>query len=158
MLLSSNDVAGLHCLLAAALQQGASAFTIVDFLTMLFPVYILHNQVSQNVILILLYLVKSIGGPHLLYALQKSQRFESWRTVGRHYKIPWLLPSISIPSADEINSNITSFFDPSVKPQTTPVQNGLLPGNIVMVDGIALETRCCYCLKCDSILGLCCEC
>ena len=24
-----------------------------------------------------------------------------------------------------------------------------------MVDGVALETRCCYCPKCDSILGLC---
>jgi hypothetical protein len=56
---------------------------------------------------------------------------------------------------DEINSNITSFFDTSGKPPPTPTQNGLLPGNIVMVDGIALETRCRYCLKCDSILGLC---
>jgi hypothetical protein len=99
--------------------------------------------------------VKSIGGPHLLYALQKSQGFASWRTVGRHYKIPRLLPSIGIPSADEINSNIASFFDPSAKPQPTPAHNGVLPGNIVMVDGIALGTRCCYCPKRDSILGLC---
>jgi hypothetical protein len=99
--------------------------------------------------------VKSIGGPHLLYALQKSQGFASWRTVGCHYKISRLLPSINIPSVDEINSNISSFFDPSGKPQPTPLQNGLLPGNIVMVDGVALETRCHYCPKQDSILGLC---
>jgi hypothetical protein len=99
--------------------------------------------------------VKSIGGPHLLYALQKSQGFESWRTVGCHYQIPRLLPSIGIPSANEINSNIASFFDPAAKPQPTPTQNGLLPGNILMVDGIALETRCRYCPKCNSILRLC---
>ena len=30
-----------------------------------------------------------------------------------------------------------------------------LPGNIVMVDGIALETRCHYCSKHEGILGLC---
>lgn len=90
-----------------------------------------------------------------MYALQKSQGFASWRTVGRHHKIPKLLPSIGIPSANEINSNIASFFDPSTKPQPTPAQNGLIPGNIVMVDGIALETRCRYCPKHDSILGLC---
>ena len=106
-----------------------------------FLVHILHDQ--------------AIGGPHLLYALQKSQGFASWRTVGRHYKIPRLLPSIGIPSVGEINSNITSFFDPVAKPQPTPLQNGNLPGNIVMVDGLALETRCHYCPKRDSILGLC---
>jgi len=64
------------------------------------------------------------------------------------------LPSIGIPSVDEISSNIASFFDPSAKPQPTSLQNGLLPGNIVMVDGVALETRCHYCPKHDSILGL----
>ena len=66
-----------------------------------------------------------------------------------------LLPSIGIPSANEISSNIASFFDPSAKPEPIPAPNGLLPGNIVMVDGIALETGCNYCPKCDSILGLC---
>lgn len=48
-----------------------------------------------------------------------------------------------------------SFFDPSAEPPLTPAQYGHLPGNIVMVDGIALETKCRYCLKRDSILGLC---
>ena len=155
MLLSSNDVAGLHRLLAAALRQGASAFTICGLLDRAISgLYSPRSGFTKRDLDIAL-LVKSIGGPRLLYALQKSQGFASWRTVGRHYKIPRLLPSISIPSADEINSNIASFFDPSVKPQPTPAQNGLLPGNIVMVDGIALETRCRYCPKRDSILGLC---
>ena len=127
----------------------------VAFLTIQFQVYIHHGQVSQNVILICIsLLVKSIGGPWLLYVLQKSQGFASWRTVGWPYRIPRLLPSIGIPSANEINNNIASFFDLSAKPQPTPTQNGCLLGNIVMIDGIALETRYHYCHKHNSILGL----
>jgi hypothetical protein len=155
MLLSLNDVAGLHRLLAAALRRGANALTICGLLDRAISgLYSPWSGFAKRDLDIAL-LVKSIGGPRLLYALQKSQGFASWRTVGRHYKIPRLLPSIGIPSANEISSNIASFFDPSAKPEPIPAQNGLLPGNIVMVDGIALETRCRYCPKHDSILGLC---
>jgi len=157
MLLSSNDIVGLCCLLAAALWRGASALTICGLLDRAISgLYSSRSGFTKRDLDIAL-LVKSIGGPRLLYALQKSQGFASWRTVGRHYKIPRLLPSIGIPSVDEISSNIASFFDLSVKPQPTPLQNGLHPGNIIMVDGVALETRCHYCPKHDSILGLCCE-
>jgi hypothetical protein len=62
------------------------------------------------------FLVKAIGGPRLLYALGKSHGFASWRTVKCHIKIPKLIPSVVIPSADKINHNISSFFDPNVKP------------------------------------------
>ena len=155
MLLSANDIADLRCLLAAALRRGASALTICEILDRAISgLYSARSGFTRRDLDIAL-LVKSIGGPRLLYALQKSQGFASWRTVGRHHKIPKLLPSIGIPSANEIISNIVSFFDPSTKPQLTPAQNGLIPGNIVMVDGMALETRCRYCPKHDSILGLC---
>ena len=101
------------------------------------------------------FLVKAIGGPHLLYALGKSHGLASWRTVKHHFKIPKLLPSVGIPSADEISQNVSSFFDPEVKPPLEHAHNSRLPGNVVMFDGIALETRCCYCPKQDKILGLC---
>jgi len=101
------------------------------------------------------FLVKSIGGPRLLYALQRSHGVPSWRTVGRNTRIPRLLPSVAAPTSDEIKANITSFFDPSVKPHPMPTQTGHLPGNIAMFDGIALETKCRYCPKRDQILGLC---
>lgn len=101
------------------------------------------------------FLVKATGGPCLLYALGKSHGLASWRTVNRHIKIPRLLPSVGIPSADKISQNMSSFCDPKVKPPPKCAQNGCLPGNVVMFDGIALETRCCYCPKRDKILGLC---
>jgi hypothetical protein len=101
------------------------------------------------------FLVKAIGGPRLLYALGKSHGLASWRTVKHHLKIPKLLPSVGIPSADEISHNMASFFDPEVKPPLERAQNGHLPGNVVMFDGIALETRCHYCPERDKILGFC---
>ena len=56
------------------------------------------------------FLVKAIGGPHLLYSLGKSHGLASWRTVKHHLKIPMLIPSIGIPSTDEINLNIFHLF------------------------------------------------
>jgi len=145
MMLSSNDVAGLCRLLAAAHRRGASPAKICSLLDhAISGLYRPRGGFLKRDLDIAL-LVKAIGGPRLLYALGKSHGLASWRTVKRHLKIPKLLPSVGIPSADEISHNISSFFDPEVKPPLEPTQNGYLPGNVVMFDGIALETRCCYC-------------
>src|ERR1700683_4716987 len=101
MLLSLNDIAGLHHLLAAALQRGASALTICGLLDHAISGLYSPQSGFTRCDLDIALLVKSIGGPRLLYALQKSQGFSSWRTVGCH-KIPRLLSSIGIPSANEI--------------------------------------------------------
>ena len=155
MLLSSNDIAGVHRLLAVALWQGASAQTICGFLEQAISgLYHPRGGFSQHE-LDVSFLVKALGGPRLLYALQKSHGLASWTTVRHHVKIPRLMSSIGVPSSDEISHNITSFYDPSVKPPVKPTQAGLLPGNVAMFDGIALETRCRYCPERDSILGLC---
>jgi len=147
MLLSSNDVASVRRLLAAALRQGASAQTICTILTRAISgLYVPRGGFVQRDLDIAL-LVKSIGGPRLLYALQRSHGIASWRTVGRNTKIPRLLPSVAAPTSDEIMANITAFFDPSVKPHPTPTPAGHLSGNIAMLDGIALETKCRYCPK-----------
>ena len=61
----------------------------------------------------------------------------------------------TVPSSNEISYNISSFYDPSVKPHAKPTQAGHLSGNVAMFDGIALDTRCQYCPDQDSILGLC---
>ena len=87
-------------------------------------------------------MVKSLGGPRLLYALQQSHVLASWRTVCHHVKIPKLITSIGVPTSDEIGQNISSLYDPSVKPHAKPTQGGFLAGNVAMFDGIALETRC----------------
>ena len=90
MLLSSNDIAGLHCLLAAALRRGADALTICGLLDHAISGLYSPRSGFTKCDLDIALLVKYIGGPHLLYALQKSQGFPSWRTIGRHYKIPKL--------------------------------------------------------------------
>ena len=155
MLLSSNDVGGLRRLLAASLRKGASARTICGFLeSAISGLYRPRGGFTQRDFNVS-FLVKALGGPRLLYALQRSHGLSSWRTVRRHVKIPKLIPSIGVPSSDEIRKNIASFYDPSVKPHAKPTQASLLPGNVAMFDGIALDTRCRYCPERDSILGLC---
>ena len=151
MRLSSNDVAGLHCLLGATHQRGASPAKICSLLECAITGLYHPRGGFSKCDFDIGFLVIAIGGPCLLYALGRSHGLASRRTV---FKIPKLLPSVGIPSADEISQNLSSFFDPEVKPPLEHAHNSCLPGNVVMFDGIALETRCCYQ---DKILGLCCE-
>ncbi|KAJ6597333.1 hypothetical protein B0H10DRAFT_1959864 [Mycena sp. CBHHK59/15] len=101
------------------------------------------------------FLVKTIGGPRLLYALQKSHGLASRSTILRNQTIPQLQASIAIPSQDEINANISALLNPLIKPP--PSQSGIekLVGHAVMFDGVALETKCRYCPHRNTILGLC---
>ena len=155
MMLSSNDVAGLRRLLGAAHRRGASPTKICSLLERAIAGLYRPRGGFVKRDFDIAFLVKAIGGPRLLYALGKSHGLASWRTVGRHIKIPRLIPSIGIPSADEINHNISSFFNPDVKPPLDCPPSGCLPGNVMMFDGIALEARCRYCPERDKILGLC---
>ncbi|KAJ7347945.1 hypothetical protein DFH08DRAFT_1001303 [Mycena albidolilacea] len=84
-------------------------------------------------------------GPKLLCALQKAFGIASLTTVQKTKKIPRLLPSIGVPTLEEINSNIENFLAPEIKPPPTPNANGKLPGNILMFDGVSLESKCRYC-------------
>jgi hypothetical protein len=145
MMLSSNDVAGLHRLLGAAHRRGASPAKICSLLKHAVAGLYRPQGGFVKCDLDIAFLVKAISGPRLLYALGKSHGLASWRTVKHHIKIPKLLPSVGIPSTDEINHNISSFFDPDVKPPLDCPPSRYLPGNVMMFDGIALETRCHYC-------------
>ncbi|KAJ7772154.1 hypothetical protein B0H14DRAFT_2402165 [Mycena olivaceomarginata] len=100
------------------------------------------------------FLAKALGGSKL-YALQKSQGLASVSTVHRHQAIPQLVPSIGVPSKEEIDENISSFFNPEIKPPASYPGCSSLPGNILMFDGVALDTKCRYCPKRNAILGLC---
>jgi hypothetical protein len=100
------------------------------------------------------FLAKSIGGPKLLYALQKAFGIASLTTVRKTKTIPKLLPSIGVPTLEEINWNIENFLAPEIKPPPTPNANGKLPGNILVFDGVSLESKCRYCPERDAILGL----
>ena len=103
----------------------------------------------------LAFLVQSIAGPRLLYALQKSYGFVSTTTVQRSTKVPRLLLSVGVPAAEEMRKNMTSFLDPSVKPPLPSASSGNIPGNILMFDGVALESKCRYCPRRDCVIGLC---
>lgn len=155
MLLGTHDIPGLRRLLAAALRRGLSAQGLVLRLEQAIQgVYRPRSGYSQRDYDIA-FLVKAIAGPRLLYSLNKLHGFASTTTVQRSTKVPRLLSSLGIPSANEICANMTAFLDPSVKPHPKPSPSGKLPGNIVMFDGIALESKCRYCPQRDSVVGLC---
>ncbi|KJA13989.1 hypothetical protein HYPSUDRAFT_150917 [Hypholoma sublateritium FD-334 SS-4] len=50
---------------------------------------------------------------------------------------------------------MSSFLDPKVKPAPPQTSSGGVPGNILMFDGVALDTRCQYCPERNIVLGLC---
>ncbi|KAJ7924779.1 hypothetical protein B0H13DRAFT_1863643 [Mycena leptocephala] len=133
MLLATNDIPGLRRMLTVLAKRGASPRAIRSTL---------ERALAGT--------YSAIAGPRLLYDLQKSHGLASVSTVRRHKKIPRLVPSIGIPTEEEISTNISNFLDPEIKP---PPQ--FLGGNVLMFDGVALETKCRYCPYRNAILGLC---
>ncbi|KAJ7362430.1 hypothetical protein DFH08DRAFT_799463 [Mycena albidolilacea] len=155
MLLSQNEIPGLRRLLTGLIKRGASPQMVLALLERAIQgLYRARGGFNKRE-LDISFLVKAMGGPKLLYALQKSHGLASVSTVHRSQPILHLLPSIGVPSRAEIDHNIGSFFDPEIKPvKLYPECNGL-PGNILMFDGIAIETKCRYCPRRNAILGLC---
>ena len=94
-------------------------------------------------------LVKAIGGPKLLFALNRALALPSYRTIGRHRKVPQLIPSILAPSYEDASTNISTFFNQKERPLST------LAGHSLLIDGVALEEKCRYVRSSDSVIGLC---
>ncbi|KAK7015571.1 hypothetical protein VNI00_019065 [Paramarasmius palmivorus] len=157
ILLAKNDVVALRRLLAVALRRGASVHAILsrinDSLNGLYSVKGGYTKRDLDKA----FLAKALGGSRLLYALTKSEGYASSETLRRHFKSPKLRPSLSTPTREEIDININKFFDPSLKSPKFTVSERCpsLPGNILMFDGIALETKCRYCTERDAVMGLC---
>ncbi|KAJ7025828.1 hypothetical protein C8F04DRAFT_1046127 [Mycena alexandri] len=155
MLLAANDIPGLRRMLTVLAKRGANPRAICSTLDRAInKTYAARGGFNERD-LDVGFLVKAIGGPRLLYALSKSHGLPSATTIRRHKKNPKLLPSIGIPTREEISANIASFLDPDIKPPPQPLEGGGLPGNVLMFDGIALETKCRYCPYRNAILGLC---
>ena len=71
MLIATKDIPGLCRLISAALRCGSSAERIVELIQKAIAgIYV--PQGFSNRDLDIAFLVKAIGGPRLLYALQKS--------------------------------------------------------------------------------------
>ncbi|KAJ7023838.1 hypothetical protein C8F04DRAFT_969797 [Mycena alexandri] len=156
MLLAANDIPGLRRMLTVLAKRGANPRAICATLTRAINGTFATRGGFNERDLDVGWLVKAIGGPRLLYALSKSHGLPSATTVRKHKKIPKLLPSVGMPTKEEISANIASFLDPDIKPAPQPLsEGGQLPGNVLMFDGIALETKCRYCPYRNAILGLC---
>ncbi|KAJ7099638.1 hypothetical protein C8R43DRAFT_964190 [Mycena crocata] len=154
-LIASEEFAGLRRLLEQALSRGATPKMLLAILERaLRKVYQVRGGFNKRE-LDTSFLVKAIGGPKLLYALQKSLGLASLSTIRRHHKVPKLIASIGTPTKEEIHSNIQAFFNPDVKP--APVFPGCseLPGNVIMFDGVGLEGCLRYCSERDSIIVIC---
>ncbi|KAF9642030.1 hypothetical protein BDM02DRAFT_3194047 [Thelephora ganbajun] len=95
------------------------------------------------------YLVKAIGGPKLLFALNRTLALPSYQTIGRHQKVPQLIPAILAPSIRDASTNISTFFSRQERPLSS------LAGHLILIDGVALEERCRYFRSSDSVIGLC---
>ena len=84
MLIASQEVAGLRRLLAAALRQGCSAQAIISLIQRSIDGLYTPRGGFSNRDLDIAFLVKAIGGPRLLYSLQKSHGLASETTIRRN--------------------------------------------------------------------------
>ncbi|KAF8153114.1 hypothetical protein B0H34DRAFT_800363 [Crassisporium funariophilum] len=80
MLIGSNEVAGLHRLIAASLWRGTSPAVIVLLIEQSLAGLYSPSGGFSKPNLDIAFLVKSIGGPWLLYTLQKSHGLASLTT------------------------------------------------------------------------------
>ena len=153
--LATNDIPSLRRLLLVALNRGASPRAVLIQLQQSFLGFYSPKGGFSERDLEISYLVKSLGGPRLLYALHKSHGLASVSTVGRHHVVPRLLTSVGVPSVEEVHDNISVFYAPEQKPPPSPSKNELLPGHILMLDGVAIEEKCRYDSTRNAVVGLC---
>lgn len=88
MLIASNEIAGIRRLIAASLRHGCSARSIVILIEQAIEGLYSPRGGFSDCDLNIAFLVKAIGGPCLLYALQKSHGLASDSAVRRNHKIP----------------------------------------------------------------------
>lgn len=148
-MLASNDVKRLKCILGVALKRGCSMSAIVIRVEQAINgFYTARSNYSERE-LDVAFLVKSLGGPRLLYALCRSHGLPAYRTISNHRNIPHLIPSGSIPTMDEISSNISLFFCPEQRPQLPKC------GHSLLIDGVAVDERGCYDRETNEVVGFC---
>jgi hypothetical protein len=144
-----SDYKNTSGVLKVALKNGSSPAAVVSKLHLaLENKYTPHPGIDERA-LDLGCLVKAIGGPKLLFALNRSLALPSYRTVGRHRKVPQLVPAILAPSIKDASANISTFFSEQERPLTNPT------GHSILIDGVALEERCRYLRSSNSVIGLC---
>ena len=151
MLISQHKIAGVSRILSIAIRNGASAESICVKL---------HHAITGTYSpksgwtpyeLDVAFLVKAIGGPRLLYALQKAEGYPSLSTLYRRKPIPRLTVSVGVPRNPEIKQNISSLLGSGGRvPPAVPVV-----GQVIVIDGAAIEEAVRYDFQHNQLLGLC---
>lgn len=147
ILLSQNKIAGVSQLLAVALHSGESPEVIILCLQQAISGTNTSQSRWTDKDYDVAFLVKAIGGPQLLYALQRAEGYPSATSLRRCKPIPDIAVSPGIPHATEIDMNIQAFLGPKLPPK--------MKKQIVVIDGVALEEIGQFDLKQNCIIGLC---
>lgn len=150
MLISQHKIPGVSKILAVALQNGASAEALSMKLgKAIYGTYAPHSGWTDREFDVA-FLVKAIGGPRLLYALQKAEAYPSLSTLRKRKPIGEVTMSTGKPSNTEFNSNISSLLGgKGRKPPEHPKY-----GQVIVIDGAAIEEAICFDFKRRQLLGL----
>ena len=139
LLLSQNKITGVSRILSVALQKGANVISICAWLqAAINGTYSPVGGWTQHDFDVA-FLVKALGGPRLLYVLQKEEGYPSLAALRRQKKIPEITISTVRPSKLEFDANIHAFLGEETGRKPPPK---IHVGQILMIVGVALEEIC----------------
>ena len=151
MLISQNKIAGVSRVLSVALRNGANAESIcIKLHRAIDGTYSPLSGWSSREFDVA-FLVKAIGGPRLLYALQEAEGYPSLSTLRRRKPISEVSVSVGVPTHSEMSTNMTALLG----------EGGRMPpkflkvGQVIVIDGAAIEQVIRYDFKRKHLLGLC---
>jgi hypothetical protein len=152
VLLSNNKIAGVSRILSVALRNNASIATIYDRLQRAIDGTYFPASGWTDREFAAAYLVKAYGGPRLLYSMQIAESYPSLTTLRRHHPVAEITVSLKQPNKAEMVANILSFLGP--KTGRNPPANPLI-GQVLMMDGVAIEEVCRFDEDRNCVLGVC---
>lgn len=133
MLISRNRIAGVSRILSVALRNGANEQAICTKLHHAIDgIYTPHSGWTDWEFDIA-FLMKAIGGPRLLYALQKAEGYPSLSTLQKHKPIPKLAMSVGVPIKSEFSANISALLGEKGRKPSAASQMQ------IVIDGAAIE-------------------
>jgi len=151
MLLSQNKIAGVSRILAVSIRGGASAQAIARRLERAISGALKPHGKWTDKEYDTAFLIKAIGGPRLLYALQKAEAYPSLTSLRRRKLIPEVTVSTGVPNNVDFSDNISALLGEKGRhPQNNPKI-----GVNVLIDGAAIERVIRFNFKRRCLIGIC---